>query len=139
MLDSSRNKLPRYRYSTEIYKKQSICIVHHPRKPKTESMYLFYQEQILLRIQNFSESVYTFSNTQINVATRFLVNAVRYSLPTFLTMESIRYITGSFSDAGAWSNKKKLRSLVQQKHILSFLNKGITNPRNTDLSFWLPL
>lgn len=54
-------------------------------------------------------------------------------------MESIRYITGSFSDAGAWSNKKKLRSLVQQKHILSFLNKGITNPRNTDLSFWLPL
>jgi len=76
-------------------------------------MYLFYQEHILLRIQNFSESVYTFSNTQINVATRFLVNAVRYSLPTFLTMESMRYITGSFSDAGAWSNKKKLRSLAQ--------------------------
>lgn len=54
-------------------------------------------------------------------------------------MESIRYITGSFSDAGAWSNKKKLRSLVQQKHTLTFSNKGITNPRNTDLSFWLPL
>lgn len=50
-------------------------------------------------------------------------------------MESIRYITGSFSDAGAWSNKKKLRSLVQQKHTFSYLNKGITNPRNTDLSF----
>lgn len=54
-------------------------------------------------------------------------------------MESIRYITGSFSDAGAWSNKKKLRSLVQQKHTLTFSNIGITNPRNTDLSFWLPL
>lgn len=43
----------------------------------------------------------TFSNTQINVATRFLVKAVRYSLPTFFTIESIRYITGSFSEEGA--------------------------------------
>lgn len=123
MLDSSWNNLPRYGQYWDLWANESFCTLHHPRKPKTESVYLLYQEWTLFRIQNCSESVYTFSNTQINVATRFLVNAVRYSLPTFLTMESIRYITGSFSDAGAWSNKKKLRSLVQQKHILRFLNK----------------
>lgn len=64
--------------------------------------------------------MYTFSNTLTNVATRFLANAERYSLPTFLTMESIRYITGSFSLAGAWSNKKETETFSCNKHFLFF-------------------
>lgn len=134
MLDSE--EIIFHSIDTEIYKNQ-LVLFSRQENPNLKARTYFTRNKFCL--EYFSESVYTFSNTQINVATRFLVNAVRYSLPTFLTMESIRYITGSFSDAGAWSNKKKLRSLVQQKHTLTFSNKGITNPRNTDLSFWLPL
>lgn len=73
--------------------------------------------------------MYTFSNTLTNVATRFLANAERYSLPTFLTMESIRYITGSFSLAGAWSNKKETETFSCNKHFL-FLIKELPLPKS---------
>lgn len=73
---------------------------HHPRKPNTKtSIYLI--RNTFFKNSNVSKCIYTFSNTQINVATRFLVKAVRYSRPTFFTIESIRYITGSFSEEGA--------------------------------------
>lgn len=59
-------------------------------------------------------SVCTFSKTHINEVTRFLANTARYSPPTFFTMESTKYKTGSFSDDGAWSNRK-LTSLEKQQ------------------------
>lgn len=59
-------------------------------------------------ITELFESVHTSSNTQGNIRGTFLANAGRYSPPTFLIMESIRYIPGSFCDAGAWRNEKKL-------------------------------
>lgn len=47
----------------------------------------------------------TFSKTHINEVIRFLANTARYSPPTFFTMESTKYKTGSFSAAGAWSDR----------------------------------
>lgn len=58
--------------------------------------------------------VCTFSKTHINEVTRFLANTARYSPPTFFTMESTKYKTGSFSEGGAWSNRELNKFRKQQ-------------------------
>lgn len=66
----------------------------------------------------------TFSKTHINEVIRFLANTARYSPPTFFTMESTKYKSGSFSADGAWSDRK-LRSLEDNNKTLksnSYLN-----------------
>lgn len=56
----------------------------------------------------------TFSKTHINEVIRFLANTARYSPPTFFTMESTKYKTGSFSADGAWSNRELNKFRKQQ-------------------------
>lgn len=56
----------------------------------------------------------TFSKTHINEVIRFLANTARYSPPTFFTMESTKYKTGSFSADGAWSNRELNKFRTQQ-------------------------
>ncbi len=72
---------------------------------------------------NDSKDNCTFSKTHINVAIRFLANTARYSPPTFFTMESTKYKTGSFSVDGAWSNRELNKFRKQQGLKPTFQNK----------------
>lgn len=66
-------------------------------------------KDLVLKFQtmlNSSKENCTFSKTHINEVIRFLANTARYSPPTFFTMESTKYKTGSFSVDGAWSNRE---------------------------------
>lgn len=81
---------------------------------------------------NGSKENCTFSKTHINEVIRFLANTARYSPPTFFTMESTKYKTGSFSVDGAWSNRKLNKFRKQQGLKPTFQNKynltGVTGP-----------
>ena len=84
---------------------------------------------------NGSKENCTFSKTHINEVIRFLANTARYSPPTFFTMESTKYKTGSFSADGAWSNRELNKFRTQQGLKPTFQNKyfnynltGLTGP-----------
>lgn len=78
-------------------------------------------DKCLTKLNNSKENC-TFSKTHINEVIRFLANTARYSPPTFFTMESTKYKTGSFSVAGAWSNRKLNKFRKQQGLKATFQN-----------------
>lgn len=71
-------------------------------------------QTVVIKILKLNKNNFTFSKTHINEVIRFLANTARYSPPTFFTMESTKYKTGSFSEDGAWSDRK-LTSLEHNK------------------------
>lgn len=72
----------------------------------------------------------TFSKTHINEVIRFLANTARYSPPTFFTMESTKYKTGSFSADGAWSNRE-LNKFRTQQGLKKHFRTNIRTQRST--------